>query len=83
MNCPFRDCHTPPCQITIHPDRQDVEYCRVCEQWHHISQIGNEMPNVFWMIVTIAIAIMLLTGILNTADRPTYHSPSPSYRLRQ
>lgn len=69
MRCPYSDSFMPRCQIAMHPDKQDVEYCRVCGEWRRISQVGDELPNLFLMAIAIAIILMIFTSLLNESER--------------
>jgi hypothetical protein len=64
MKCPFQSSMVPPCKIESHPDRAGVEYCKVCGEWRYVSEIGNDFPNVTWMLVSVAIVVMLMLGLL-------------------
>ncbi|MBM0743845.1 hypothetical protein JOY44_19850 [Phormidium sp. CLA17] len=72
MNCPHQGCAVPPCQIAPHPDRHNIEYCRVCAEWRHISDIGSDAPNVFWSIVAVAITLTLFISLTNESQTPSY-----------
>lgn len=74
MRCPYQNSQFPPCTIINHPYKEDVEYCRVCDEWRYISQVGgwgNGMgfPNMVWSIVMIAIAMMLFVALVNEVDK--------------
>lgn len=64
MKCPFQSSMVPPCKIESHPDRTGVDYCKVCGEWRYVSEIGNDYPNVVWMLVSVAIVVMLMLGLL-------------------
>lgn len=64
MKCPYRNSLVPPCKIDSHPQRENVEYCKVCGEWRYISEIGEEFPNLFWVIITSFIVGMLIIGLL-------------------
>ncbi len=72
MNCPHQGCAVPPCQIVPHPNRKDIEYCRVCEKSRNINEIGSDVPGVFWSLVAIAITLALFISLTNEAQRPRY-----------
>jgi hypothetical protein len=68
----------PRCEIVPHPNRQNVEYCRVCGEWRHLSDVGNELPGAFGIAVAIAIVLMILMSLLNEFEQqklmePNYH----------
>lgn len=71
MKCPYSDRFMPRCQIVTHPDKQDVEYCRVCGEWRRVSQVGDELPNLFLIAIAIAIIMMILTSLLNESEQRT------------
>jgi len=77
MKCPHQGCAVPPCQIAPHPDRANVEYCRVCAEWRYFSDIGSDAPNVFWSLVAIAITLTLFMSLTNDLERPTDDQNSP------
>jgi len=64
MKCPYQNSLVPPCKIDAHPQRENVEYCKVCGEWRYLSDIGNDFPSVMWMVVSIAIVVMLMAGLL-------------------
>lgn len=64
MKCPYQNSLVPPCKIDSHPQRENVEYCKVCGEWRYLSEIGDEFPNVFWIIITSFIVGMLIIGLL-------------------
>lgn len=64
MKCPYQNSLVPPCKIDSHPQRENVEYCKVCGEWRYLSDIGDEFPNVFWLIMTALIVSMLIVGLL-------------------
>lgn len=78
MNCPHQGCAVPPCQIVPHPNRHDIEYCRVCEKSRNINEIGSDVPGVFWSIVAIAITLTLFMTLTNDSQRPRYIEPGYS-----
>lgn len=77
MNCPYQGCIVPPCQIVPHPNRKDVEYCRVCEKHRNINEIGSDVPGVFWSIVAIAITLTLFINLTTDSQRPSYERNYP------
>ncbi|MBF2029971.1 MAG: hypothetical protein IGS48_25000 [Oscillatoriales cyanobacterium C42_A2020_001] len=68
MKCPYSDSLMPRCQITMHPHRQNIEYCRTCGEWRYLSDVGDEFPNVFWLIVALSISMMVFVGLVNESD---------------
>lgn len=64
MKCPYQNSLVPPCKIDSHPHRENVEYCKVCGEWRYLSDIGNDFPNLTWMVLTIAVVLMLMVGLL-------------------
>lgn len=68
MKCPYSDSFIPRCEFAIHPKRENIEYCRLCGEWRHLEDIGNEFPNVFLFLTAIAIVVMILTSLLNGAE---------------
>lgn len=69
MNCPFKNSPVPPCSIAAHPDRNNIEYCRVCGEWVNLTYVGDEFPNLFWLFVAIAIVMMVFIGLIEDAAR--------------
>lgn len=78
VNCPYSDCLVPRCTITIHPDRPNVEYCRVCGEWRYLDHIGDEFPNVFWLAFGIAIVLLIFKSLLSGAEQPAPLNPPQS-----
>ncbi|EKQ68293.1 hypothetical protein OsccyDRAFT_2820 [Leptolyngbyaceae cyanobacterium JSC-12] len=70
MKCPYRDSFMPRCQITVHPDRPNVEYCRVCGEWRYLSDVGDDFAHTFWTMVAIAIVMMVFVGLINESETP-------------
>ncbi|MDX2239664.1 MAG: hypothetical protein NW224_03170 [Leptolyngbyaceae cyanobacterium bins.302] len=64
MKCPYQNSLVPPCKIESHPQRDNVEYCKVCGEWRYLSDVGGEVPNVFWVVVTSLVIGMLMVGLL-------------------
>jgi hypothetical protein len=67
MKCPFQSSMVPPCKIEAHPRREDVEYCKVCGEWRHLNEVGDDFgdfSNVVWFLVSIAIVVMLMAGLM-------------------
>lgn len=78
MKCPFTNSFMPRCQIETHPQKQNVEYCRVCGEWRYISDVGNEFPNIFWMLFAIAIALTIFMGLLKDSEQNQLQQPELS-----
>jgi len=70
MNCPHKDSFMPRCQITTHPDRENIEYCRVCGEWRRISDVGEIVPNTFWTITGSVVLMMVFVAIVNQQSAP-------------
>lgn len=68
MKCPYSDSFMPRCQIAMHPQRENVEYCRTCGEWRYLSDVGDDFANTFWMIVAISICLMVFVGLVNESD---------------
>jgi len=68
MHCPNRDSFMPRCQIVMHPDRPNVEYCRVCGEWRYLSDVGDDFASPFWMMVAIAIVMTVFVGLVNDSE---------------
>jgi hypothetical protein len=85
MHCPHQGCAVPPCQIVPHPNRKDIEYCRVCEKSRNINEIGSDVPGVFWSIVAIAVTLTLFINLTNDSQKMRYREQeySPSRRVGQ
>lgn len=85
MNCPYPNSLVPRCTIATHPDRPNIEYCRVCGEWRYLDQIGDELPNVVGLAFGIAIVLLILKSMINSAEPPVPSnlSPSQSGYLRQ
>ena len=64
MKCPYQNSLVPPCKIDSHPQRENVEYCKVCGEWRYLSDVGDEFPNVFWVIVTTLAVGLVMVGLL-------------------
>jgi hypothetical protein len=64
MKCPYQNSLVPPCKIDSHPQRDNVEYCKVCGEWRYLSDVGDEFPNVFWVIVTMLTVGLVMVGLL-------------------
>lgn len=78
MNCPYQDSLVPRCTIVTHPDRANIEYCRVCGEWRQIDRIGDEFPNLFWLIVGVAIVLVIFSSMLNRAEQSIPPEPNQS-----
>jgi hypothetical protein len=78
MHCPFKDCQQPPCQIAIHPEKHHIEYCRVCEEWRYLSDVGDDFPNMFWAFVAIAISMIVFLTLLNEHGQQRLFDNQPS-----
>lgn len=80
MNCPDKDRLMPRCTIVAHPDRPNVEYCRVCREWDYIDYIGAEpmsgysFRNLIWFIFAVGIMIF----VIQASERPLITKQNPS-----
>ena len=83
MNCQYQESLVPRCQIVMHPDRDNVEYCRVCGEWRYLDSIGHDHANLFWLLLAMAIVGMVMAGLLNDAGQPLdWQTPQRSQPIR-
>ena len=75
MNCPHKDSFMPRCQITTHPDRANVEYCRVCGEWRYLSDIGDDTSRTVWAIAGSAVLMMIFVAMVNQRSTPQPSQP--------
>ncbi|GAB4327895.1 MAG: hypothetical protein OHK0047_14010 [Leptolyngbyaceae cyanobacterium] len=84
MNCPYKDSLMPRCTIVTHPDRPNVEYCRVCREWDYIDHIGaapmsgHSFRSLIWFILAIGIMIF----VVQASDQPLITQQKPSSSIQ-
>jgi cytochrome b len=66
MECPYKDSLIPRCDIQAHPWRQHIEYCRVCNEWRDLNNVGNPIGHL--MVIGLMAAIVLI--VLQSAMEP-------------
>jgi hypothetical protein len=75
MDCKCKDSLVPRCEIVTHPDRPNVEYCKLCREWDYLNQVGNFSPasiDFLWLFIAAGLIVFLLQA------RPSEESPSYS-----
>ena len=77
MKCPYSDRLMPRCEIRQHPHREDVEYCRVCGEWRHLSEIGNDFPRLVLGLIGSAVLVMVFVALIN--EKPAPQPLEPQY----
>ena len=60
-DCPYKDKRALPCDYQPHPRKKNIEYCRVCENWRKIDDIGKEKTSVWlWFLILLMVISFLL-----------------------
>ncbi len=73
MDCPYKDSLIPRCDVQAHPWRQHIEYCRVCDEWRDLNDVGNPIGHL--MVITLMAAIVLI--VLQSVMEPEPTNPPP------
>jgi hypothetical protein len=76
MDCKYKDSLVPRCEIVTHPDRPNVEYCKICREWDYLDQVGGfslDSTNFFWLLIATGLIVFMLQS-----ESARYRSPDPS-----
>jgi hypothetical protein len=81
MNCKYKTSFMPRCEIVPHPNRPNIEYCRVCEEWRNVNDVGDGIPGTFGLLLMIAIALLLVSSVMQDRDKnpPSSQPLLPEY----
>jgi len=84
MNCPYKDSLMPRCTIVTHPDRPNVEYCRVCREWDYIDCIGAEpfSSDAFRSLIWLILAVSIMIFVLKASEKPLFTQPDSGQPIR-
>jgi hypothetical protein len=75
MDCPHKNSQSPPCDVAQHPYKQDVYFCKVCQESYSIRDIGNDQ-SINSMIVVAGIILVIFGVAIMSADESLPPAPS-------
>lgn len=73
MNCPYKDKESPPCNVIEHPQKENIFFCKVCQESYDVREIGQESSgNPLLLILGIMLVIIGIKVTFSEPVTPTH-----------
>lgn len=81
MDCKYKTSFIPRCEIVSHPNRPNIEYCRVCEAWRNVNDVGGGIPGTLGLLLAVAIGLLLISSMMQEGEvfSPSYQPTLPAF----